>query len=211
MAHTFPPTPELERITYYPNYPVGPRGKEITSDIDANGLNFCKICTSIWILKNMDHYKWYLSWRLRYYKSITLLTFTTPPRALHSRSLVQHRSLWSEQRKLHIKCHAFHFITDIWKYFLKTLYLVLLLERDTVLIERSNLVNISKLVVKEVNIEGRNDSRWPSFPLTGDWEQSQVWSPAGLWSHSAAAFLHRARACSQTRSQTEKGGNIMII
>ena len=26
MTNTFPPTPELERITYYPNYPVGPRG-----------------------------------------------------------------------------------------------------------------------------------------------------------------------------------------
>ena len=26
IANTFPPTPELERITYYPNYPVGPRG-----------------------------------------------------------------------------------------------------------------------------------------------------------------------------------------
>ena len=26
IASTFPPTPELERITYYPNYPVGPRG-----------------------------------------------------------------------------------------------------------------------------------------------------------------------------------------
>ena len=45
-----------------------------------------------------------------------------------------------------------------------------------------------------------------SYPLAGDWEQSQVWPPAGLWSHSAAAFLHRARACSQTRSQTKKGG-----
>ena len=27
IANTFPPTPELERITYYPNYPVGPRGE----------------------------------------------------------------------------------------------------------------------------------------------------------------------------------------
>jgi hypothetical protein len=26
LANNFPPTPELERITYYPNYPVGPRG-----------------------------------------------------------------------------------------------------------------------------------------------------------------------------------------
>ena len=47
MAHTFPPTPELERITYYPNYPVGPRGKERTSDIDAIELTFFITCTSI--------------------------------------------------------------------------------------------------------------------------------------------------------------------
>ena len=26
VSNAFPPTPELERITYYPNYPVGPKG-----------------------------------------------------------------------------------------------------------------------------------------------------------------------------------------
>ena len=31
LANNFPPTPELERITFYPNYPVGPRGNHATS------------------------------------------------------------------------------------------------------------------------------------------------------------------------------------
>ncbi len=26
-SNNFPPTPELEKITFYPNYPVGPRGR----------------------------------------------------------------------------------------------------------------------------------------------------------------------------------------
>jgi hypothetical protein len=30
LANNFPPTPELERITYYPNYPVGPRGNLVS-------------------------------------------------------------------------------------------------------------------------------------------------------------------------------------
>ena len=115
---------------------------------------------------------WLFNWAkrgLRHYELLTLLTFTapiwvtnfaniyhSPPWALHSRSLVQHHSLLSEQRKLHTKCHAFHFITDIWKYFLE--HYLLLSERDTVLIERSNLVNISKLVVKEVKYFVMNQS-----------------------------------------------------
>ena len=28
-SNNFPPTPELEKITFYPNYPVGPRGKNL--------------------------------------------------------------------------------------------------------------------------------------------------------------------------------------
>ena len=27
LTNNFPPTPELERITFYPNYPIGPRGQ----------------------------------------------------------------------------------------------------------------------------------------------------------------------------------------
>merc|ERR1719188_485723 len=29
VSNAFPPTPELERITYYPNYPVGPKGGDV--------------------------------------------------------------------------------------------------------------------------------------------------------------------------------------
>ncbi len=28
-SNNFPPTPELEKITFYPNYPVGPRGRNL--------------------------------------------------------------------------------------------------------------------------------------------------------------------------------------
>ena len=71
-----------------------------------------------WLFK---YYSWYYLTALFWVYNFA--NIYNSPRALHSRSPVQHRSLLSEQRKLHIKCHAFHFITDIWKYFLKTLFI----------------------------------------------------------------------------------------
>merc|ERR1719471_1960919 len=38
VSNAFPPTPELERITYYPNYPVGPKGERDTVLIERSNL-----------------------------------------------------------------------------------------------------------------------------------------------------------------------------
>jgi len=43
IANTFPPTPELERITYYPNYPVGPRERDPVLIERSNLVNISKL------------------------------------------------------------------------------------------------------------------------------------------------------------------------
>merc|ERR1719192_1540816 len=43
LASTFPPTPELERITYYPNYPVGPRERDPVLIERSNLVNISKL------------------------------------------------------------------------------------------------------------------------------------------------------------------------
>merc|ERR1719192_188504 len=43
LASTFPPTPELERITYYPNYPVGPRERDTVLIERSNLVNISKL------------------------------------------------------------------------------------------------------------------------------------------------------------------------
>merc|ERR1711971_1070025 len=43
LASTFPPTPELERLTYYPNYPVGPRERDPVLIERSNLVNISKL------------------------------------------------------------------------------------------------------------------------------------------------------------------------
>jgi len=43
ITNTFPPTPELERITYYPNYPVGPRERDTVLIERSNLVNISKL------------------------------------------------------------------------------------------------------------------------------------------------------------------------
>ena len=43
LATTFPPTPDLERITYYPNYPVGPRERDPVLIERSNLVNISKL------------------------------------------------------------------------------------------------------------------------------------------------------------------------
>jgi len=43
ITNTFPPTPELERITYYPNYPVGPRERDPVLIERSNLVNISKL------------------------------------------------------------------------------------------------------------------------------------------------------------------------
>lgn len=43
LTSTFPPTPELERVTYYPNYPVGPRERDPVLIERSNLVNISKL------------------------------------------------------------------------------------------------------------------------------------------------------------------------
>lgn len=43
LANNFPPTPELERITFYPNYPVGPRDRDPVLIERSNLVNISKL------------------------------------------------------------------------------------------------------------------------------------------------------------------------
>ena len=145
---------------------------------------------------------------VRHYELITLLTFTT----LHLGRCTQGR--WSSTARCKASrenfiLNAMHFISSlISKIFFRTLFITFRKRYSSDRKEQSSKyqqVGCERGKICEAALS--KISKTSSWFLIGDWEQSQVWPAARLWSHSSPTFLHRARACSPARSQTKKGGN----